>query len=162
MTAARFACVILIFLAVGAAWLILGGTIDYRTGELDRTLTQEVNNLWGPAGLVQQAPFLENPASSASTAPAIFDPTASNVKVAFDHEDRYKGLLWFSVYKVQFSGEYTFQTLDVKNTVAQVVFRMPENVKSFEDFTIEVFASKPPHRQPVYVIPDEPPPPPRA
>jgi hypothetical protein len=36
MTGFRFFTVIVIFLSVSAAWLILGGTLEYRTATLER------------------------------------------------------------------------------------------------------------------------------
>jgi hypothetical protein len=92
MTAFRFFLIIVVFGVASVGWMILGGTIEYRTARLTDRLGEDVDTLWGPAGLVQPAPTP--------------DPLASDVQVRFDHEHRYKGLIWFSTYTVDFSGTY--------------------------------------------------------
>jgi len=92
MTAFRLFLIIVIFCAVSVAWLILGGTIEYRTHALTTRMSEEVNAMWGPSGLVQPAPTP--------------NPLESDIQVAFDHENRYKGLIWFSTYTVDFTATY--------------------------------------------------------
>ena len=92
MTAFRLFLIIVIFCAVSVAWLILGSTVEYRTRDLTSRMSDEVNAMWGPSGLVQ---------------PALTpNPVESDIQVAFDHENRYKGLIWFSTYTVDFTGKY--------------------------------------------------------
>jgi len=92
MTALRLFLIILIFCAVSVAWLILGSTIEYRTRDLTSRMSEEVNTMWGPGGLIQPAPTP--------------NPIESNIQVTFDHENRYKGLIWFSTYTVDFTATY--------------------------------------------------------
>ncbi len=138
MTAARFFLVILIFVAAGCAWLVLGGTIDYRTATLDKSAEQEVNARWGPSGLVQQAPILETNGLTSRSSADIADPVGSDIKVQLEHEDRYMGLVWFSVYTVRFSGDYAVQAPMAKDGSCQFVFQLPEKIRSFEDLTLKV------------------------
>jgi hypothetical protein len=74
---------------------------------------------------------------TASGKPAeTLDPLSSNITVQFEHENRYMGLLWFSVYTVRFTGEYTVQASESKDNPLRVCFILPEKVRSFEDLTI--------------------------
>jgi len=92
MTGFRFFLIIVVFGVASIGWMILGGTLEYRTARLTDSLGEDVDTLWGPAGLVQPAPTP--------------DPVASDIQVRFDHEHRYKGLIWFSTYTVDFTGTY--------------------------------------------------------
>ena len=57
MTVVRFFAVVLIFLAVSAAWGILGGVVFARTEMLDDSLSGEMASLWGPKVVTQTAPY---------------------------------------------------------------------------------------------------------
>jgi hypothetical protein len=126
-----------IWFGCALAWLVLGSTIVFRSGEKSGALQQEVRLLWGPA-IVQAppvavvdappdaAPAPAAPApeqvpseQGARAEPATEQPTAaplplalpvdaSDIDVALALEHRKKGLLWFSTYTVDFEGSYTF------------------------------------------------------
>jgi len=132
MTAWRFFVIIMIFCTVGVAWLILGGTIEYRTSDLKTTLSREVDSLWGPAELTQEPPFVTRAVQGHLTS----DPVRSEIQVQFDHENRYKGLLWFSTYTVRFSGSYT--VLSHKEGGERFVFRLPPNVPFLESLSVKL------------------------
>jgi inner membrane protein involved in colicin E2 resistance len=138
MTGLRFFLIIVIFALVGVAWLILGGTIEYRTASADRAMTEEVNARWGPSSLVQPAPCLVTSAYSYATrAGTVIDPAASTVTVDFVHEHRYMGLLWFSTYTVRFAGEYAVQAPEgAESGQSCFVFRLPDRVRTFEDLNV--------------------------
>jgi hypothetical protein len=134
MTALRFFAIIVIFAVVSVAWMILACTIQWRTAAFDKSLTEEVNARWGPAGLVQPAPYLmTDTGGDVRRSGSILDPTASLVTADFVHEQRYMGLLWFSTYTVRFSGEYTVQAPGgAKGLDAEFVFRLPDRVRAEE------------------------------
>ncbi len=148
MSGLRFFLIIVIFAMVGVAWLILGGTIEYRTASADRAMTEEVNARWGPSSLVQPAPHLVTSAySDATRASTVIDPAASTVTVDFVHEHRYMGLIWFSTYTVRFAGEYAAQapeglpatasaTAGAKAGQSCFVFRLPDRVRTFEELNV--------------------------
>jgi len=134
MTAWRFFLIIVIFAGASFAWLILGGTIEYRTASLSRSLSAEVDSLWGPSGLAQAAPFVE-PADGTGTR---LLPSQSDVTVHFAHRNRYKGLLWFSTYTVDFSGAYKVLVKPQRKTDGTFVLRLPPGVPFFEDLAVTV------------------------
>jgi len=122
MTGFRFFLIIVIFGAVSTAWLILGASIHYRTADLTESLSKEVDALWGPSGLVQPAPYP--------------DPLASEVEVDFLHQNRYKGLIWFSTYTVDFSGTYTIAGGQDGNGGETFTFSLPSPAGDFENLGI--------------------------
>jgi hypothetical protein len=134
MSGLRFFAVILIFAGAGAAWIVLGGNLEYRTARLSSSLGEEVNNLWGPAGLEQDAPEVQ--AARGDSAGA---PLRSDVTVSFVHRNRYKGLLWFSTYTVEFAGKYTVQSpaADAQSKGPWVLrFVLPVNARAFENLSV--------------------------
>jgi len=116
---------LLIYAAVTAAWMFLGGTIDYRTRALEDKLSQEVTSLWGPSGLVQRSPYVFGKHDR--------EPLASKVQVRLDHHDRYKGLLWFSTYAVDFVGDFEVQAA-VKGS--SFCFELPAGARFFEGLVV--------------------------
>ncbi len=57
MSARRFFAIVFIFGAVTVAWMVLGGSMWVRTEILDNSLSQEMENLWGPSVVAQSAPI---------------------------------------------------------------------------------------------------------
>jgi len=121
MTAFRFFLILVIFALACAAWWALGGTVYWRTGSLRDQLSEQVDSSWGPANLSQPVPYLG--ANAERAAPV--DPLASNIKVHLEHENRYKGLLWFSTYTVDFAGTYTVKAGPAASTF---IFALPAGV----------------------------------
>ena len=130
MTALRFFAIIVIFGAACLAWTILGGTIEFRTRDLTQSLGQEVNARWGPAGLVQSAPFVIGGGASAN-------PIKSDIKVQLDQADRYMGLIWFSTYTAEFSGTYTVAGGGASSP-GFFIFDLPAEAPVFENLTVTV------------------------
>ena len=132
MTAWRFFLILVIFAGASVAWLVLGGTIEYRTASLSRSSSAEVDSLWGPSDLAQAAPFVE-PGDRSGTRVL---PSQSDVTVHFTHRNRYKGLLWFSTYAVDFSGTYKVLVRPQRKTDGTFLLRLPSDVPFFEDLQV--------------------------
>lgn len=132
MTPLRLVAVGAIFFCTTVAWMILGGTIDARTGETDGRLRSEVEALWGSEhrqlaptvtverqttrlvttqnvvnGTVTRATTVQTTTSSHGG-----DLDGSTVDVHLDLEHRKKGLLWWPTYTVDFKGAYRFALPD--------------------------------------------------
>jgi len=129
----RLIAVAFIFGCVSAAWMILGGTITARTGSTTDRLRGHVQSIWG-APHTQVSPSAEYsvPVSYvetvtengiqkvvAKTRQNVYSirPFSSEVAVDLQSEQRQKGLLWYSTYKVSFRGDYVFQNTDEKRTL---------------------------------------------
>lgn len=122
MNAFRLFMIAVIYVVVSIGWVILGSTIYLRTESQSDRLGPEVDARWGPSGLVQPAP---SP-----------DPAESTVTVAFDHQDRYMGLVWFSTYTAEFTG--TYKVAHPANRAGPVAFTFPLPGKAhvFENLSV--------------------------
>jgi len=129
MTAWRFFLILVIFALACAAWCTLGGTVYWRTGSLRDRLSEQVDSSWGPANLSQPAPYLGANAEHAT----LVDPLASSIKVHLEHENRYKGLLWFSTYTVDFAGSYTVKAGPAASTF---IFALPAGVPFMDNLSL--------------------------
>jgi inner membrane protein involved in colicin E2 resistance len=130
----RIAAIVFIFICTSVAWAILGGTIFQRTYDSGAASSNRVASTWGTAQ--NQAPptawftteiskkleSLENGKKIVKTEKEKVDTylplESSNIDVNLDLQHRQKGLLWYSTYKVAFSGVYGFRnTSDKEQTV---------------------------------------------
>ena len=119
----QIAALIFIFICTTVAWVILGSTILYRTHDSDE-LKGRVGSTWG-------VPQEQSPPSATYTKTEIVPTTtiengktiihnnreertyalpleSSRVNANITLDPRQKGLLWYSTYAVNFSGDYVF------------------------------------------------------
>ena len=120
----RIAAIVFIFVATSVAWMILGGTIMARTQGQGPNLRDRVSSTWGtPQAQLPPTAWYEVEKVDTNTREVdgrkIVETIkrteahglplqASAIKVGIDLEHRQKGLLWYSTYKVDFDGDYTF------------------------------------------------------
>lgn len=135
----RIAAIIAIFGCTAVAWAILGSTIFYRTYNAESGLSGRVASTWG-APQEQAAPAISREWQEEKTVeveekgkktrrtesylrsePVKID--GSRVAATLHIDYRQKGLLWFSTYKVDFDGSYTFQNPASRED--EFVFRLP-------------------------------------
>ena len=150
----RVAAILFIFFCTTAAWGILGATIFARTYSADGSLRGRVHSTWG-APQVQRPPAacwteqitkkVDSVEDGRKVTRNVTEKTcrslttvASDVRVNLDLEYRRKGLLWFSTYRVDFSGDYTFRNdtgtpQDVRFTVD-----LPSASAVYDDMTIQL------------------------
>lgn len=132
----RIAALAAIFLCTSAAWVVLGVTIFARTDSPQSDeLRSRVASSWGTAQT--QAPptashlkvveeKVEEEKKSKVVKKTEVIPLAlegSKVGVAFDLEQRQKGLLWYRTYAVVFGGDFTFTNSSGQDQL--VTFRLP-------------------------------------
>jgi inner membrane protein involved in colicin E2 resistance len=123
--ARRIAAIAIIFICTTVAWSVLGTTIFSRTYSFDDIMRGRVASIWG-APHIQKSPMatttkevtkkIETNENNKTVVRVVKEKVAtpislegSRVKVALDLEHRQKGLLWYSTYKVDLAGEYTFK-----------------------------------------------------
>ena len=121
----RIMAIIAIFACTCVAWMILGTSIFLRTGNSGSQLSGRVASTWGTAQ-EQHPPAVSYTIPEVRTEEAEENgkkitktrtkdvvrsvPLDSSQIVADFHIDyRQKGLLWFSTYRVGFTGDYKFQ-----------------------------------------------------
>lgn len=124
-----FIAVAFVWIGCTVAWIVLGSTLVYRSGEMSAELTNEVDRLWGPP--LTQAPAnvsyqLAKTVKEKTTSTDAQGRTIENVlerEVMETHflplvnsdvhahlalEHRQKGLLWFPTYALDFGARYEF------------------------------------------------------
>ena len=141
---ARAAALVVFWLVATVAWMILGGTTAERTQTAQFELSQGVSELWGEP-LLQRGPVLrtswkerserEEPVAGVDGKGAKVtvtswidrfadgDPRTTTVSADVRSDLRRKGLLWFSLYDLDFSGTWTVEN-DRTDALA-VAFRLP-------------------------------------
>lgn len=152
----RIAALSFIFVCTAIAWIILGSTIFTRTYDPQFVSggKAKVASNWGTAQ--KQSPpsatwdkkvtitnhHRENgktvTETSESTIPVAIPIDSSDVNVSFDLSHRQNGLLWYSTYKVDFGGTYSF----VNDTGAdqKVTFKLafPAEKTIYDDLVFSV------------------------
>ncbi len=145
-----------VYLIAAVGWVTLAGTISYRTDHQDTDLKQAVGQLWGTP-LEQNAPAaslaverqVETEKWDASQKRRIVERTTvtdkhelpiieNNISVGLELDQRQKGLLWYSTYRVRFSGDYVFENSQDKSVAATVTFPFPAASARYDDFKFEV------------------------
>jgi len=116
----RIAAIAVVYLVAVVGWITLAGTITYRTENQDVALKQQVGHLWGtpleqkaPSAvlLVENKPVLAESGQSkkvvvvrpASTDKYDLPLVQSDINAGFELDQRQKGLLWYSTYRVRFA-----------------------------------------------------------
>ncbi len=150
----RIIAIVLIFMCASLAWGILGATIFSRTYSSDGMIKDRVVSLWG-------APHRQSPPTA--TFEKVVQKTnettvngkkvvetlkekvtttlpleSSRVDVALNLEHRQKGLLWYSTYKVAFSGVYTFRNSGDKPEEVTFTLNFPTGQAIYDDLVFTV------------------------
>lgn len=147
----RIIAIAFIFVCASIAWAILGGTIFTRTYSLDAVAENRVASTWGSpqnqappsASFTRIVPkseeILENGKKTVKTIQeAVTTPLpleSSAIDVALELEHRQKGLLWYSTYKVAFSGLYGFRNTSDKEEVVDFMLKIPTAQAMYDDLT---------------------------
>ena len=153
----RIAAIVFIFACTTVAWLVLGGTILTRTYNFDDQLKEKVASTWG-SKQIQAAPTaswdkvvekkvpIVNVSKDTQTASAVTQETiavplpleSSRVDVDFDLAHRQKGLLWYSTYKVAYSGVYSFRNTSDKDQSVRFALGLPSTQAIYDDLKVSV------------------------
>jgi hypothetical protein len=143
-----------IFVCTTIAWMILGGTIFQRTYGQDEGLRSKVASTWG-AAQVQGPPsatFMETfkemqqfyehgkfaTKEVSSKRQVDLAPLSTRAAVSVQLEPRQKGLLWYSTYKVLFSGQYAFQNPSTEAQEITFTFPFPAEEAMYDGVTFVV------------------------
>ncbi len=150
----RIIAIAFIFVCASVAWAILGGTIFSRTYSLDAVAENRVASTWGSpqnqappiATFTRSVPKTEEITENGKktvktineevTTPLPLESSA--IDVTLDLEHRQKGLLWYSTYKVAFSGVYGFRNPSDKEEAVDFVLKFPTAQAMYDDLTFTV------------------------
>lgn len=150
----RIAAIVFILFCTSVAWGVLGATIFHRTYDADQRLRDQVMTIWG-------APHEQTPPTAAyeetvtTSAESLEDGKkiiravsekvtrplpleSSRVKVAFELEHRQKGLLWYSTYKVDFGGTYSFRNTSSREELVALTLNFPATRALYDDIVFVV------------------------
>jgi inner membrane protein involved in colicin E2 resistance len=152
----KITAIAFVYLVAVVGWIALAGTITYRTDYQDTSLKHEVGQLWGTP-LEQRAPratlFVDKKVKTEratdaakkkigeqAAAPDKFDiPILQNdIRVGFELDQRQKGLLWYSTYRVRFAGAYLFENIEDKRGEMVLSFDFPAANALYDEFKFEV------------------------
>ena len=132
----RILAIGLIFACTSAAWFFLASTIDARTYHSDGKLRSSVSAIWG-------APQQQSPPSATfefgeprKTVEVPADST--RIQVAFELEHRQKGLLWYSMYWVDFNASYHFRNPTSEPQTMVFRLRFPAERAIYDGLVMEV------------------------
>lgn len=151
---ARIIAIVFIFVLTSIAWAILGGTILTRTYDSNITSSSKVVSLWGDAHnqappsaffttkVTKKVETLENNVKIVKEVTEEVNTSlpleTSRIDVNLDLGHRQKGLLWYSTYKVDFSGNYTFRNTSDKEQSVQFDLKFPTTQAIYDNLTFTV------------------------
>ena len=133
----RIVAIVLIFICISAAWAGLSMTLLARTETQDAKLRDSVGKLWGTPHM-QLAPglFINNPQTCKTQDNLPLD--ASNITVGLKLEYRQKGLLWYSTYRVKFTGKYVIANNSDKTSQLYFDFPLPASGAVYDNFRFAI------------------------
>jgi len=150
----RIIAIIFIFICTSVAWGILGGTIFSRTYDSGLVSSPQVASLWGTrqnqapptasfhTKLEKKVEVFENGQKVIKPVVEEFDTPlpleSSRIKVDLDLEHRQKGLLWYSTYKVAFSGVYGFRNTSDKEQTVNFNLQFPTSQAIYDNLSFAV------------------------
>ena len=154
----NIAALIFIFICTSIAWMILGGVTSARTHDQDTKLRSVVGQLWGTVQR-QSAPYIyyqtkkETKVKTIRGSETIFEtrvetfdhPVAiesSDIDVGLQLEHRKKGLLWYSVYKVNFNGLYAIMNTTGEQRIFYFEYTFPTIDGLYDNFSLSIDGEK--------------------
>jgi inner membrane protein involved in colicin E2 resistance len=152
--AKRIMAIVFIFVCASVAWAILGGTIFSRTYDSSSRSSGQVESLWGTpqnqtppkATFIQVNTKNEESVENGTKIVRKVDEEvevplpldSSRVDVALDLEHRQKGLLWYSTYKVNYGGVYTFHNTSDKEQKVTFTLDFPASQAIYDDLVFNL------------------------
>ena len=150
----RIIAIVFIFVCTSVAWAILGATIFSRTYASDSVSQDQVVSTWGakqnqgPPAASFKTPILrpeETLENGKKTVKIVQEEQITNlplessaVNVDLNLEHRQKGLLWYSTYKVAFSGLYGFRNTSEKEQSVDFTLRFPTAQAIYDNLVFTV------------------------
>jgi len=150
----RILAIVFIYVCTSIAWFILGGSVAVRSDTLDRKLKGSVGQLWGTVQR-QKAPSVtyetvkertvETAQGNRTTIETVQERTvhdlsleSSEIDVNLGLDYRRKGLLWYSTYRVDFSGKY--RIVNTTRETREIFFRFSFPIENavYDDFHLLV------------------------
>jgi inner membrane protein involved in colicin E2 resistance len=153
----RIIAIAFIFICTSVCWAILGGTIFSRTYDSGATSSSRVASTWGTEQ--NQGPPTASFTTKVQTKEEVTENgkkvlrlkeeeyqtplplESSAIDVDLNLEHRQKGLLWFSTYKVDFAGTYTFHNPSDKEQLVDFTLQFPTPQAIYDNLVFTVNGS---------------------
>lgn len=150
----RIVAIFFIFVCTSVAWAILGGTIFSRTYDSGATSSNKVASTWGTeqnqspptaSFTTKEEKKLETSENGKKVVTKVTEEhvtalplESSKIDVDLQLEHRQKGLLWYSTYKVAFSGIYGFHNPSDKEQSVNFKLQFPTAQAIYDNLTFTV------------------------
>jgi len=150
----RIISITFIFVCASVAWAVLGGTIFSRTYDSSASSSNKVESTWGTrqnqvpptasftTKVVTQEEILESGKKTVKKTEKEYVTElpleGSDINVNLNLEHRQKGLLWYSTYKVAFTGVYKFQNTSDKEQLVDFKLQFPTAQAIYDNLTFVV------------------------
>jgi inner membrane protein involved in colicin E2 resistance len=150
----RIVAIIFIFFITSIAWAILGGTILTRTYDSGAVSGERVESTWGtehnqappsaffkvytqrPTDVIENGVVVKRIVTDENVVNLPLE--SSKIDVNLDLGHRQKGLLWYSTYKVDFLGNYTFRNSSSVEQSVQFDLKFPTARAIYDNLTFTV------------------------
>jgi len=143
-----------IFVCTTIAWVVLGATIFSRTYGANQQLQGHVASTWGTAQ-EQSPPTATYTVTETSNSTTVENGKlvvhndkvqhqiplpleASRIRVNFHLDPRQKGLLWYSTYAVEFTGDYTFRNNTTQAQTVAFRLKFPAQKALYDNLQVKV------------------------
>lgn len=136
MRVIRLVAIACIFIIAALAWMVLAGSVQYRTDTSDGSLGERVEGLWG-GPQTQVAPSFALRADDGGGDRRL-DITGSDITADFTLDQRRKGLLWYATYAVDFAATYRVASPLAGPGQATMRFAFPSYDGVYDGFQVVV------------------------
>lgn len=134
MNAGRLFAIALIFVLAALSWFVLGGSVQFRTGEKTERLADKVSGLWG-GPQTQAVPTFTGRSSGR---PVKLELAGSDITADFSLDHRRKGLLWYATYVVDFAAAYRVSNPTTSSADAEMAFAFSDPAGLYDGFAVRV------------------------
>jgi hypothetical protein len=148
----RIGALTFIFLCTSAAWIMLGEVTGTRTHKQDENLKRAVGRLWGTVQMQRAPQVYCQTGAEPETGEAEKHPitlAGSEIRINLILEHRKKGLLWYSTYRVEFSGKYLVANPEEVEREIFFEYEFPTAEGIYDNFSLVVDGRKIEELQPV-------------
>jgi hypothetical protein len=147
-----------VFAVTSIAWMIFGGVMRVRSGEQSTELRGEVSQLWG-SPQQQKAPvftFVRQIQETQATTEIVdgtvrevrrevtrteerpVAPGSTAIEAGLNLDQRLRGLMWYSLYDVDFIGRWTYTHTDENAGTLRIGFEFPSADGLYDGFRFVV------------------------
>ena len=138
----KIAAIAFIYILISVAWVALGGSLANRTHSFTSRLRGEVSDLWGtPQAQMEPELAFRWKESRIVKRRKIWEwkekkvqLESSDIDVDLSLEQRKKGLLWYSLYNLDFDANYTYTHDEDKVGYFVVRHQFPTKNASYDNF----------------------------